>query len=83
MAHNVNFISVFEAKQLQSLESDGLLGLSPLTEREGNSGEKIHILIEELKNDGIISRCMFAMYLQDTSQQSVMHYGGYDPAIVN
>lgn len=32
-ASNVNFISVFEAYQLSSLESDGLLGLSPKTDR--------------------------------------------------
>ena len=39
-ATDVNFISVFEASSLSSLESDGLLGLSPKTYRKGKkSGE--------------------------------------------
>ena len=78
MASNVNFISVYYANQLSSLESDGLLGLSPKTERASKSGEEIHILIDELKNDNIIERAMFAMYLRDQSEQSKMHFGGYD-----
>lgn len=65
MASDVNFISVFQAFQLSSLESDGLLGLSPKTERASKSGEEIHILIDELKNDRIIDKAMFAMYLRD------------------
>ena len=77
-ASNVNFISVFEAYQLSSLESDGLLGLSPKTDRASKSGEEIHILIDELKIDGVIDRAMFAMYLRDQSEQSKMHFGGYD-----
>lgn len=60
------------------MESDGLLGLSPKTDRESQSGEQIHILIEELKNDGIIDRAMFAMYLSDKSEVSKVHFGGYD-----
>jgi hypothetical protein len=35
MAHNVNFISVYESEDLFGLMSDGLLGLSP---RKANSG---------------------------------------------
>ena len=83
MAHNVNFLSVFEAKALSTLRSDGLLGLGPLTRRDGNSGVKINILIEELKKDGVIDRCMFAMYLRHDSHDSFMHFGGYDQAVVD
>ena len=83
MASDVNFISVFEAKNLATLESDGLLGLSPKTERASKSGEEIHLLINELKNDNIIDRAMFAMYLTDNTQQSKMHFGGYDQSIVD
>ena len=82
-AHNVNFLSVFEAKELQQLESDGLLGLSPNTERKGQSGEKIHLLVEELKNDKVIDHAMFAMYLRDKSEQSIVHFGGYDQSVVD
>ena len=82
MARNVNFISVFEAKNLSTLESDGLLGLSPKTDRPSKSGEEIHLLVDELKNDGIIDKAMFSMYLTDETEQSKMHFGGYDLKIV-
>ena len=65
-ATDVNFISVFEASKLSSLESDGLLGLSPKTYSKGKkSGEQIHLLVNELKKDGIIDHAIFSMYLQD------------------
>lgn len=83
MASDVNFISVFEANNLATLESDGLLGLSPKTERASKSGEEIHLLIQELKNDNIIDKAMFSMFLTDTSQQSRMHFGGYDQTIID
>ena len=64
-AHDVNFINVYYAEQLSRLEADGLLGLSPKTRRNGNSGEQVHLLISELKNDGVIAKAMFALYLTD------------------
>lgn len=83
MASDVNFVSVFEANNLATLESDGLLGLSPKTERASKSGEDIHLLINELKNDGIIDKAMFSMYLTDNSQQSKMQFGGWDQTIID
>jgi hypothetical protein len=82
MATDVNFISVYSAEELDTLESDGLLGLSPKTYRRGESGEEIHLLVNELKKDGVIDRAMFAMYLADDRRKSVAHFGGYDPKIV-
>jgi hypothetical protein len=38
-AYGVNFLGIYEAVALQSLETDGLLGLSPMSYRKGNSGE--------------------------------------------
>lgn len=82
MATDVNFISVTTAEQLDTLESDGLLGLSPKTFRRGESGELIHLLVDELKKDGVIDRAMFAMYLADNTRKSFAHFGGYDQQIV-
>lgn len=83
MAHDVNFISVISASQLDTLESDGLLGLSPKTYRKGASGEEIHLLVNELKESGVIDRSMFAIYLADERRKSFAHFGGYDGQIVN
>ena len=38
-AYQVNFLAIYEAQMLQTLETDGLLGLSPMSYRKGNSGE--------------------------------------------
>ena len=53
-AKAVNFLSVNEAHNLAMLESDGLLGLSPELRSRGASGEEVHLLINELKIDGVI-----------------------------
>ena len=84
MATDVNFLSVNKAKDLSTLESDGLMGLSPKSKRsnKGKSGEEMHLLVNELKKDGIIKEAVFAIYLTDTRGQSTMQFGGYDPEIV-
>ena len=69
-AQDVNFLSVYKAKDLSTLESDGLLGLSPRTTRTGYSGYEMHLLVTELQKDGVIDRAIFAVYLTDTSGQS-------------
>lgn len=63
--------------------SDGLLGLSP---RKANAGGEltVHLLVDELKNDGVIDKAMFAFDLRstaDTSKESKVTFGGYDLAI--
>ena len=66
MATDVNFINVYTAKDLFEVESDGLLGLSPKTYRDGqHSGEEVHLLVDELKASGIIDKSLFAFYLTD------------------
>ena len=82
-AVDVNFLSVFYAKDLSTIESDGLLGLSPKSDyvSQGNT-EPMHLLVNEMKVDGIISKAMFGLYLTDTASQSKIHFGGYDESIV-
>ena len=87
-AENVNFLSVFFAKDLEGLQSDGLLGLSPMfpensgQKRLTTSGEKEHLLVNELFHDGIIGRRMFSAFLSDSSQGiSKIEFGGYDESI--
>ena len=64
MAKDVNFINVFQAKNLSSLKSDGLLGLSPKTSRFGSqSRQEVHLLVDELKKDGVIKNSVFSIYL--------------------
>lgn len=76
-------MSVFYAKDLSTIESDGLLGLSPKSDyvSQGNT-EPMHLLVNEMKVDGIISKAMFGLYLTDTASQSKIHFGGYDESIV-
>lgn len=78
MATDVNFINVFQAKNLSSLKSDGLLGLSPKTSRVGaQSRQEVHLLVEELKKDGVIKNSVFSIYLTTYDRQSRMYFGGY------
>jgi len=78
-AKDVNFLSVSEAKSLDTLMSDGLLGLSPFNKKRDKT---VHLLVTQLKEDGIIEKAMFALYLTKIPAQSKMHFGGYDKAIV-
>ena len=67
MAKDVNFLSVYTATDLSTLESDGLLGLSPKTRTKGKSGMELHLLVTELYKDKAISSTIFALYLADRS----------------
>lgn len=62
-ARVVNFLSVTNASKLEGLVSDGLLGLSPKFDYKK---QKVHLLVDQLKEDGIISKAMFSMYLTET-----------------
>lgn len=42
----------------------------------------MHLLVNEMKVDGIISKAMFGLYLTDTASKSKIHFGGYDESIV-
>lgn len=65
-AKDVNFLNVFTANKLSGLKADGLLGLSPKTTRSGaDTSEKVHLLVTELKKDGIVDKAMFAVFLGD------------------
>jgi hypothetical protein len=63
----VNLLSVYKAIDLNSLESDGLLGLSPKTKKYGRSGEELHLLITELRKDKVMEKAMFSIYLATRS----------------
>ena len=65
-AKDVNFLSIYEIKEMSYLLTDGLLGLSPPTSRKGKtSGEDVHLFITELKNDGVIDAAIFSLYMDD------------------
>ena len=83
LARDVNFINVYAAKELSEVESDGLLGLSPKTYRDGqHSGMEVHLLVDELKASGVIDKAVFAFYLTDYKDQSKMQFGGHDINLV-
>eukprot|EP00356_Strombidium_inclinatum_P015291 CAMPEP_0170486476 /NCGR_PEP_ID=MMETSP0208-20121228/5488_1 /TAXON_ID=197538 /ORGANISM="Strombidium inclinatum, Strain S3" /LENGTH=83 /DNA_ID=CAMNT_0010760433 /DNA_START=857 /DNA_END=1108 /DNA_ORIENTATION=+ len=42
----------------------------------------MHLLVNELKKDGILDKAMFGLYLTDTNADSKIHFGGYDLRIV-
>lgn len=77
-AKDVNFLSVFHAQDLQGVVADGLLGLSPKVESWRSNGEEVHLLVNQLKADGVIAKAMFAMYLTEYTSQSRMQFGGFD-----
>lgn len=84
-ARQVNFLSVFEAKDLSSLISDGLLGLSPRVPVLGNhfnEKQQVHLLVDQLYQDKAINRPIFSLYLTEYTSQSKIQFGGYDQAIV-
>jgi len=63
----MNFLNVFYASELDSLESDGLLGMSPKPNRLGSSGQEMHLLVDQLKMDKIIDKAIFSILLGLTS----------------
>ena len=72
-AKDVNFLSVNIAHDLDTLVSDGLLGLSPKVRKWGNwisEDNQVHLLVNQLKKDGVISKAMFSMYLTEYTSQS-------------
>ena len=54
---------------MMTMQSDGLLGLSPNVDYTVK-GEPLHLLVNELKKDGVISKAMFGVYLTTTSSDS-------------
>jgi hypothetical protein len=62
---------------MMSMQSDGLLGLSPNVDYKVND-EEVHLLVNELVKDGVISKAQFGVYLTTTNQDSKIHFGGYD-----
>lgn len=77
----MNFLSIFKAEDMMIMQSDGLLGLSPNIDYTVQ-GQPIHLLVNELKKDGVISKAMFGIYLTEVTQDSKIHFGGYDQAFV-
>ena len=41
-------------------------------------GQPVHLLVDELKKDGVIDKAMFGVLLTTTGKQSKIHFGGYD-----
>ena len=81
----MNFLNVYSASKLSGLRADGLLGLSPSTNRRGSqTNEKVHLLVTELKKDGVIDKAMFAVFLGEyyRKSKSTVRFGGYDQNII-
>lgn len=68
-----NFLSVFEAKDLQGLQSDGILGLAPSTQNT-----TAELFIDRLMRHGLITERVFAFNLGGTDEESKVTFGGYD-----
>ncbi len=49
-------MSIFYAEKLNSIDSDGLLGLGPKPIKYGSSGKKINLLIAQLANGGVLKK---------------------------
>lgn len=81
-AKDVNFLSVYHARDLSGIIADGLLGLSPKVKSWRKDGAEVHLLVDQLKADGVISKAMFALYLTEYTSQSRMQFGGYDQTII-
>lgn len=85
-AEKVNFLSVYTAKDMTDLVADGLLGLSPHVDSWdswANPDKTVHLLVNQLYQDEVIEKPIFALYLTEFTSQSKIHFGGYDKSIVN
>lgn len=67
------FLSVFKTSDLESLQSDGILGLAP-------SSQNTHaeLFIDRLYAQNVISNRLFAFSLGGTDEKSLVTFGGYD-----
>ena len=82
-AQGVNFLSVFDADNLNYLESDGLIGLSPKRPMIGyNPAKPLKLLINSLTESHVIKSLVFAVFLGDQHAQSKVQFGGYDQKLV-
>ena len=62
----MNFISAYHATNLNYLESDGLLGLSPKVPYYGEDYDnEFQLLVKGLKRDNAIKKSIFAIFLSD------------------
>lgn len=43
----------------------------------------MHLLVDELKKDGVIDKAQFSMYLTTYDKQSRVYFGGYNQDIVD
>lgn len=76
------FVSVYQT-QMMNLRLNGVLGLSPGSSNVilSNGREITNSYIEQLKNEGLIDRRVFSLYLTDKDRDadsSVFTAGGYD-----
>ena len=83
-AHEVNFLSVFQAQDMDGNDYDGLLGLSPRTRTQlkGNSGHEMHLLVYELFRDDVIEKPVFSLYFTDNEEMSKFTVGGFDQKVI-
>lgn len=72
---NYSFLSVFEAKDLEGLQSDGILGLAP-----SSQNTTAELFIDRLVRHGLITERVFAFSLGGTDESSKVTFGGYDLA---
>lgn len=79
------FVEVLEVEDLDSLASDGVLGLSPdYTEYNTSTGKvRNNSFLWNLKNEGVIDEMTFSFYISDKSDpneqlSSTFTIGGYD-----
>ena len=76
------FVSVYQTQRM-NLRLNGVLGLSPGSSNVilSNGREITNSYIEQLKNEGLIERRVFSLYLTDKDRDadsSVFTAGGYD-----
>jgi len=66
-------LSVFQTNSLSGLRADGILGLSPSTQKAGTS-----LFVDELAEKGTIDKKMFSFYVSKGQSNSRVIFGGYD-----
>lgn len=64
------------------MDADGLIGFCPKYIRESTDVE-MHLFANQLALDGAVKHAIFSMQLKLEAEKSVMHFGGWDTAIVD
>lgn len=88
---NLDFLGVYQTSDLSTLKGDGLLGLGPSMEYENIPDMQGRVLVQQMKNSGLIDNAIFSVILGRLDSrdpfniletESSIQFGGWNEQIV-